>query len=165
MPEVQNEEVTFRSGVVEAMPALRNFALKLTRNAAAADDLVQETVVRALLNREKFEPGTNLSAWLFTIQRNLFLSSARRDKRLSFVDMQDPVWEPALVAKPDQDRKLILADTLRILNEMEPRFAQALALIVLGDLSYDEAADEAGVPVGTIKSRVSRLRKALEGRT
>ena len=141
------------------LPDLRGFARFLTRDATAADDLVQDTLVRALAAREQFHPGSNLKAWLFTIQRNAFYEQARRTRRETRVlreRLPDPESTP-----PDASGRADVSDLQRMLFTLPPLLREALVLVGAQELSYEQAAAICGVPVGTIKARVSRARTQL----
>jgi RNA polymerase sigma-70 factor, ECF subfamily len=149
----------FRTGLIEAIPALRAFARSLCGRRDAADDLVQETLMKAWQARDRFQPGTNLKAWIFVILRNDFYSGLRRAKTVTkYVDTES--LKPEGV-EAGQDAQLNLTDLMRAFNVLAPEQKEALILIV-GDFSYEEAASICGCAVGTIKSRVSRARKHLE---
>lgn len=136
---------------------LRAFARSLSGNAATADDLVQETVAKAWANLEKFKPGTNLRAWLFTILRNTFLSLKRKRE---FEDV-DGVHAAQLVQPPEQHGALDLADFRRACAELPLDQREALILVGAAGFTYDEAATICGCAPGTVKSRVSRARKRV----
>jgi RNA polymerase sigma-70 factor (ECF subfamily) len=149
----------FRADIIRSMPALRVFAISLIRDPTRADDLVQETMVKAWSNRHRFTPGTNLSAWLFTILRNQFYSDMRKGKRE--VEDADGTHAATLTALPDQEG----VASLRSLQEklgLIPE-AQRIALLLVGaeGYTYEEAAEKLHVKVGTVKSRVSRARSFL----
>jgi RNA polymerase sigma-70 factor, ECF subfamily len=148
-----------RDAMLATIPSLRAFALSLTNNRDAADDLVQDTILRAWKNIEKFAPGTNLQAWLFTILRNGFYSTYRKRQR----EVADPDGSYAgrLRTAPEQTTKCDFQDMLRALARLSPEHRGALLLIVAEGLSYEEAARVCGVPVGTVKSRVNRARAGL----
>jgi len=149
----------FRSGLVEAIPALRAFARSLCGKRDVADDLVQETMMKGWQSRERFQPGTNLKAWLFAILRNEFYSSYRRAKTVtSYAAMESSKPEGM---EADQHAKLDLTDLMRAFDKLAPEQKEALILTV-GEFSYEEAAEICGCAVGTIKSRISRARKHLE---
>src|SRR5215207_5927345 len=150
---------SIRSGLLAAIPSLRAFAIALTNDVSRADDLVQETILRAWQNHERFEPGSNLSAWLFTILRNLFYSHLRRMKRE--VADSDGSYAAQLRTAPDQEASVIVKDMWRALGELPPDQREALLLVGAEGMSYDEAARICGVAVGTIKSRVNRARRRL----
>lgn len=148
-----------RDELVEHLSALRAFAMSLTRNSAAADDLVQDTIEKAWKNIEKFEPGTNLRAWLFTIQRNAFYSSRRKAKR-EVADV-DGVMAASLSEKPAHDGRLAMNDFRRAFEKLPDEQREALMLVGASGFAYEEAAEMCGVAVGTIKSRANRGRRKL----
>ena len=148
-----------REELVEHLPSLRAFAVSLTRNGAAADDLVQDTVVKAWSNFDKFQEGTNLRAWLFTILRNTFYSNRRKARR-EVADV-DGVFAAGLAEKPGHDGRLQLQDFKRAFDQLPVEQREALILVGATGFSYEEAAETCGVAVGTIKSRANRARKTL----
>ncbi|MZR13616.1 RNA polymerase sigma factor [Maritimibacter sp. DP07] len=154
-----NKGVDPREAVVEHLPAMRAFAASLTRNSAAADDLVQDTIVKAWKNFDKFQEGTNLRAWLFTILRNTFYSDLRKKKRE--VEDADGVMAETLSEKPHHDGRLALADFERVFSELPVEQREALILVGASGMSYEEAAETCGVAIGTIKSRINRGRAKL----
>jgi RNA polymerase sigma-70 factor (ECF subfamily) len=141
------------------IPSLRAFALSLAGNSDRADDLVQDTLVKAWANASSFVEGTNMRAWLFTIMRNTFFSQYRKARR----EIQDVDGEAAarLVAMPDQLAHLDLADFRAFLDRLPPDQREALVLIGASGFSYEEAAEICACAVGTIKSRVNRARRRL----
>ncbi|TYP83949.1 MULTISPECIES: RNA polymerase sigma factor [Maritimibacter] len=148
-----------REAVVEHLPAMRAFAASLTRNSAAADDLVQDTIVKAWKNFDKFKPGTNLRAWLFTILRNTFYSDLRKKKRE--VEDVDGAMASTLSEKPHHDGRLAMADFEKVFAELPVEQREALILVGASGMSYEEAAETCGVAIGTIKSRINRGRARL----
>lgn len=148
-----------RDELVDHLPAMRAFAMSLTRNSAIADDMVQDTLVKAWTKIDMFEPGTNLRAWLFTILRNTYYSSRRKAKRE--VSDIDGVFTESLSQKPDHDGRLQMADFQKAFAELPDEQREALILVGASGFSYEEAADTCGVAVGTIKSRVNRGRARL----
>ncbi len=148
-----------RDELVTHLGPMRAFALSLTRNGAQADDLVQETLVKAWKNLDKFTPGTNMQAWLFTILRNSFYSSRRKSAR----EVADPdgIAAAGLSEKPAHDGVLALGDFMVAFRQLPVEQREALSLIGASGFSYDEAAEMCGVAVGTIKSRVNRGRSRL----
>ncbi|MGN6765107.1 MAG: sigma-70 family RNA polymerase sigma factor [Rhizobiaceae bacterium] len=150
----------FRSDLLAAIPSLRAFAVSLAQNADKADDLVQETLVKAWDKQKSFQPGTNLKAWLFTILRNEFYSQMR--KRGREVQDSDGTMTGRLAVHPSQDGALDLQDFRRALKQLPEDQREAIILIGASGFSYDEAADLCGCAVGTIKSRVSRGRARLQ---
>lgn len=148
-----------RAELPEHLAALRAFALSLTRNAAAADDLVQDTIVKAWSNIDKFQVGTNLRAWLFTILRNTFYSDRRKMRR----EVADPegVHAATLYDRPAHDGRLAMGDFLKAFDQLSPEHREVLVLVGASGFSYDEAAATMGVAVGTVKSRANRARARL----
>lgn len=145
--------------IVEHLGALRAFALSLTRNRSMADDMVQDTIVKAWSNIEKFEAGTNMRAWLFTILRNNFYSLRR--KRSREIEDADGVLAGKLSTKPDHDGRLALRDFAVAFEQLPVDQREALMLVGASGFSYEEAADMCGCAVGTIKSRANRGRARL----
>ncbi len=141
---------------------LRAFARFLARDATEADDLVQDTVLRALSALDQFRPGTNFKAWLFTIQRNAFYeSSRRRTRERRILSQRAP---DAGVEAPRQVSRGDVADLQRLLFELPPLLREALVLVGAQELSHEIAASICGVPIGTMKARVSRARSWLARR-
>ncbi len=155
-PEVPGDP---RDELVGHLPAMRAFALSLTRNASQADDLVQDTVVKAWSHFDRFSPGTNLRAWLFTILRNTFYSTRRRTVRE--VSDSDGALVGALAEKPEHDGRLQYADFVRAFQQLPDEQREALTLVGALGHSYEEAAEMCGVAVGTVKSRANRARARL----
>jgi RNA polymerase sigma-70 factor (ECF subfamily) len=141
------------------IPSLRAFALSLAGASDRADDLVQDTLMKAWSSAASFEEGTNMRAWLFTIMRNTFFSQYRKARR----EVQDVDGEAAarLVAMPEQLPHLDLEDFRLCLERLPPDQREALVLIGASGFSYEEAAEICGCAVGTIKSRVNRARHRL----
>ncbi len=146
--------------LVGAVPVLRAFARSLAGNRDRADDLVQETLARALANWDKFQEGTNLHAWLVTILRNQFYSEGRKRRRE--VEDVDGVMAGQLSDRPSQMGHLELGEFVRALQTLPDVQREALLLVGASGFSYEETAEICGVRVGTIKSRVSRARSRLE---
>ncbi|MFH1805005.1 MAG: sigma-70 family RNA polymerase sigma factor [Pseudomonadota bacterium] len=142
------------------IPALRRHACRLTGAMDRADDLVQDTLVKALSNRDKFEEGTSLKAWLHRILFNTFISLVRRDKtrgvHMDWDDMGDVYGHGG-----NQIARLQLRDADRVLSGLPAQEKQALMLTAVNDMSYQDAAREMNVEVGTVKSRVGRARRKL----
>ncbi|TYC78025.1 sigma-70 family RNA polymerase sigma factor [Stappia sp. BW2] len=150
----------FKQDLVDAIPRLRAFARSISGDRDRADDLVQETLAKAIANKDKFTEGTNLTAWLITILRNQYYSVGRKMQR----EVSDPDGEHAatLESKPQQTGHLELKDFLSALQVLADDQREALILIGASGFSYEEAAEILGVKVGTVKSRVSRARLRLE---
>ncbi len=148
-----------RDQLVDHLPALRAFALSLTREGAAADDLVQDTIVKAWTNMDKFQAGTNLRAWLFTILRNTFYSARRKTKRE--VSDTDGIHAARQATRPEHDGKLALRDFRAAFQQLPDEQREALILVGASGFSYEEAAEMTRVAVGTVKSRANRGRRKL----
>lgn len=148
-----------REELVDHLPALRAFALSLTRDGSSADDMVQDTIVKAWTNIDKFQPGTNLRAWLFTILRNTFYSARRKTKRE--VNDTDGIYASQQATRPDHDGRLALNDFRRAFDKLPVEQREALILVGASGFSYEEAANMTGVAVGTVKSRANRGRRRL----
>jgi len=148
-----------RDVMLAAVPSLRAFAISLCGNVDRADDLVQETLLRAWANLSSFQPGTNMSAWLFTILRNLFRSEYR--KRRHEVEDVDGSYADSLASLPDQNSRLELGEFRKALKLLPPDQRESLILVGASGFSYEEAAQICGCAVGTIKSRVNRARTRL----
>lgn len=148
-----------RDALVDFLPSLRAFAMSLTRNRSAADDLVQDTIVKAWTNFEKYADGTNLQAWLFTILRNTYYSSLRKVRR----EVADPegIHAQGLFVNPDHDGRLAYRDFQRAFDQLSDEHREVLTLVGASGFSCEEAAETMGVAVGTVKSRASRARKRL----
>jgi RNA polymerase sigma-70 factor, ECF subfamily len=150
---------TFRAGLLQVVPALHRFAVSLTRDPAAADDLVQDTLLRGWRGRGGFTPGTNLEAWLFTILRNVFYSQHRKQGRE--VADTDGSYAERLTSIPEQGGHLDLQDVRAALDRLAPVMREALVLVAIENLSYEEAAVVMNCRIGTVKSRVWRAREQL----
>ncbi len=150
----------FRQQLALVIPHLRAFGRSLSGNRDTADDLVQETLLKAWAARKRFQAGTNMRAWTFIILRNLYLSQMRRAR---FKGEWDDLAADRLLAAPaSQDRHVELSDMQRALMHLPQPQREALILVGAGGFAYEEAAEICGVAVGTIKSRVARGRVALE---
>ncbi len=150
---------TLRDSLLAAVPSLRAFAISLCGRVDRADDLVQDTLVRALTHIDRFEKGTNLNAWLFTILRNLFLSEYRKRRRE--VEDVDGIYAAGLTSIPEQGAHLDFEDMRRALAKLPDDQREALILIAAQGFSYEDAASICGTAVGTMKSRVNRARRRL----
>jgi len=141
------------------LPSLRAFAISLTSDVEKADDLLHDTVVRALTHLDKFAPGTNLQAWMFTILRNQFHSSYRKRRRE--VEDADGQFAAKLSTAPTQDPQLDVEDLRLALAELSAEQREAVLLVGAEGFTYEEAARICRTKVGTIKSRVNRARVRL----
>ncbi|KXU29851.1 MULTISPECIES: sigma-70 family RNA polymerase sigma factor [Sphingobium] len=150
----------FKDKLAETIPHLRAFGRGLCHDADAADDLVQETMMKAWAARARFVAGTSFKAWTFTILRNHYFSQMRRKRFVG--DWDDVVADRKLAAPAGQDMSVELRDMMRALAELPDPQREALILVGAGGLSYEEAAEIMGTAVGTVKSRVSRARATLE---
>ncbi|MER2534969.1 MAG: sigma-70 family RNA polymerase sigma factor [Rhizobiaceae bacterium] len=150
----------FRADLLATIPSLRAFAVSLAQNSDKADDLVQETLVKAWDKHESFQPGTNLKAWLFTILRNEFYSQMR--KRGREVQDSDGIMTSRLAVHPSQHGQVDLRDFRAALEQLPEDQREAIILIGASGFSYEEAAEICNCAVGTIKSRVSRARSKLQ---
>lgn len=148
-----------KTALLAQLPALRAFAISLCGSHDRADDLVQETVMKAWAAHESFTEGTNLRAWLFTIMRNVYFSQYRKQRR----EVQDTDGEAAarLAVHPAQHGHLDLADFNAALERLPADQREALILVGASGFSCEEAAAISGCAVGTIKSRVNRARQKL----
>jgi RNA polymerase sigma-70 factor (ECF subfamily) len=152
-------EPTIRDQLLAAVPSLRAFAISLCGNVDRADDLVQETLMRALANIHSFQPGTNMPAWLFTILRNLFRSEYRKRRR----EVEDPdgSYAETLKTQPEQTSHMEFKEFRDALAKLPADQREALVLVGASGFSYEDAAEICGCAVGTIKSRVNRARTRL----
>lgn len=142
------------------IPTLRRYARSLTRNTVDADDLVQDCLTKAMKNLHRWEPGTNLRAWLFVILRNTFLNDRRRSKREAMTS--DLLEQTDVAAVPaDQEARLAVIEVREALKQLSDEHRETLTLIAIEGLTYEEAAVVLDVAVGTIRSRLSRARAAL----
>lgn len=150
----------FKQQLTEAIPHLRAFGRSLSGDRDLADDLVQDTLLKAWAARDRFIAGTSMRAWTFVILRNTFFSGMRRKKFSANYD--ELVAERVLSAPAPQQEPLHLADLQRGLMELSDDQREAIILVGAGGYSYEEAAEIANCAVGTMKSRVSRARRSLE---
>jgi len=158
-PSPEPETVEWRDAVIALLPPLRAFAWSLSHNSADADDLVQDTLIKAWTHREKFEPGTNLRAWLFTILRNTYYTAVVKRRRE--VADEDGKHAARLTAPPSQDWSVAVTAMQAALQRLPPEHREALVLVGAAGLTYEEAAEICGCALGTIKSRVNRARARL----
>jgi RNA polymerase sigma factor (sigma-70 family) len=145
--------------VVALIPVLRAFARTLCRNPADADDLVQDTLVKAIAKIEQFEPGTRMKSWLFTIMRNTFYNRVVVASREAPGAVDCVSSSP--VTPPTQEWALRGHDVVRALHRLPPKQREMLLLVTVQGVSYIQAAEFCGCDVGTVKSRLSRSRRKL----
>jgi RNA polymerase sigma-70 factor, ECF subfamily len=150
---------SFKDELIVEMSNLRAFAISLSGSVSLADDLVQETLLRAWSKSDKFQPGTSLRAWLFTILRNIYYSNYR--KRAREVQDSEGTYARRLVVAGDQESHLDLEDFRKALARLPSEQREVLILVGANGLSYEEAATICEVEIGTIKSRLSRARSRL----
>ena len=158
-PDDQGLAPDFERDLIALIPHMRAFARSLCGDPTQADDLAQDALAKALKSRESYQLGTNMKAWLFMILRNQFYSEKRRSWRQSQLDQE--AAERTLVAVDDPEAPVAL-DELRLgLGMLPPEQREALILVGAGGFAYEEAAEICNCAVGTVKSRVSRARRAL----
>ena len=156
---MKDDGTTVREVMLAAIPGLRAFAISLCGNVDRADDLVQETLIRALAHIDSFEPGTNMSAWLITILRNLYRSEYRKRRRE--VEDADGKYAENLRSLPQQEGQVEMTEFLAALAKLPHDQREALVLIGALGFSHEEVANICGCAIGTIKSRVNRARNQL----
>ena len=154
-----SEKADFKRELTGVVPHLRAFARGLCGRPDMADDLVQETLLKAWAARDRFEPGTSMRAWTFVILRNAYLTDMRRSRFRGEYD--ETAAERILTAPADQEEPIHLADLHRALLTLPSERREALLLVGAGGFSYEEAAQICNCAVGTIKSRVGRARATL----
>jgi RNA polymerase sigma factor (sigma-70 family) len=157
--EQEERDHGFKAELTRALPHLRAFARGLSGRPDFADDLVQETAIKAWTARERYTPGTNMRAWTFAILRNHYLSELRRSKRQT--DLDEGVLEKMMVMEADQEGPIHLDDMQVALQQLSPERREAVLLVGAGGFSYEDAAAVVDCPVGTMKSRVARARADL----
>jgi RNA polymerase sigma-70 factor, ECF subfamily len=149
-----------KSDLLAAIPRLRAFAISLAGSVDKADDLVQETLLKAWSNLDSFQPGTNMPAWLFTILRNVFYSDFRKKRRE--VQDTDSQFANTLSSAPTQTAHMDLTDLQSAMQTLPENQREALYLVGASGLSYEEVAEICGCAIGTVKSRVNRARARLQ---
>jgi len=154
------DDEAFRKELVTLIPHLRAFARTLCGDATAADDLAQDAMLKAWDARASYQMGTNMKAWTFMILRNQFYSEKRRSWRQTQLDQE--AAERTLMAVDDPAAPIALDELRLALHTLPPEQREALILVGAGGFAYEEAADICGCAVGTVKSRVSRARRALQ---
>ncbi len=179
LPDYVNQKgASFVEEAIPHMDAVYGFALRLAESRDRAEDLVQDTYLRAFRAWEQYTPGTRCKSWLFTICRNVFLSQRERGRRhdeiLAETAHEDPRAlsreAPVFAASEDKDpegeffRSIVDEEILRAIDELPAEYRMAVVLSDLEDLSYKEIAEVLGVPVGTVKSRLFRGRRQLQAR-
>lgn len=162
MSRMENDiaaDIDPRDELVQHLGVLRAFALNLCRNPTLADDLVQETVMKGWKAIDRFEKGSNMRAWLFTILRNTYYTTYTKRRRE--VQDTDGAFSGSLAVKPDHDGRLAYADFYAAFTQLPDEQREALTLVGASGFAYHEAAEMCGVATGTMKSRVNRARQRL----
>jgi len=162
-PDMDRSAEDIRVKMVQLLPRLRRFAAALTGSVADGDDLVQDTVERALKNLHQWEPGTRLDNWMFRIAKNRFIDTRRSYKRSGVIAVDVPDDTPSVTGDGARaaDARLMLADALDALQKLPSEQREALVLVTIEGLSYRDAADILQIPIGTLTSRIARAREAL----
>jgi RNA polymerase sigma-70 factor (ECF subfamily) len=153
-----DDDKDFKTVMLASLGSLRAFSISLCGHHDRADDLVQDTVMKAWANKTYFEPGTNMKAWLFTILRNQFYSQARKHHE---VQDTDGFLTERMSSNPTQHGVVDLSDMRKALAKLPEEQREALILVGATGFTYEEAAEICGVAIGTIKSRVNRGRARL----
>lgn len=156
---VERPIISLKDDMLRTIPSLRAFAFSLCGNADRADDLVQETLMKAWINQNSFTQGTSMSAWLFTILRNVFYSEYRKRRRE--VEDAEGTMAARLVSVPEQNGHMDLQDLRSALQKLPAEQREALILVGGSGFAYEEAAQICGCALGTLKSRVNRARTAI----
>lgn len=153
---------TIRNQVAALVPRLRRFALSLAGNGADADDLVQDTIEKALRNLHQWQQGTRLDSWMFRIAQNLWIDAVRA-RRVRAVVSHDPdaAERVAVDGARDAEARLTFAETARAIGELPEDQRVVVSLVLVDGMSYRDAADVLNVPIGTITSRLARARTTL----
>jgi RNA polymerase sigma-70 factor (ECF subfamily) len=170
-PQDSERRARFEREMLPHLDALYRVALRLTRSAADADDLVQETMLKAFRGFDGFTPGTNAKGWLLTILRHAFINEYRRRSRhpetmdLDTAEAIGALPEEGLAPSGDRFFERIVDEALlRAVDDLPEAFREAVVLSDIEGLNYQETADVLGVPVGTVKSRLFRGRRLLKSR-
>ncbi|WP_025091577.1 sigma-70 family RNA polymerase sigma factor [Brucella intermedia] len=150
----------FEAELLNLLPALRTFSTSLCKQTADADDLVQETITKALAHREKYQPYGSLKSWLFTIMKNTFCSKLKKSRRETAWEGCDSMWFPAA-----QEDAMELQDVGKTFNLLPDVYQLAIKYVVLDDLPYEAAAQAMDCSLGTVKSRLNRARRRLKRET
>jgi len=148
---------SFSDELVTCIPALHRYACKLTRDASQAEDLTQDCVARALSRSHRFEPGTNMQAWLTTMLKNLHFNNLQREKHMTRVEL----WDHAASCEATQLSRLVCRDVDRAFKSLTPCQRKVVKLVAIEGRPYQEAAERLNVSIGTIRSRLCRARERL----
>ena len=151
----------FRAQLAAELPYLRRFARALSNDRALADDLVQDCVERALNKSHLYDPSRPLRAWLFAVLRNISISGLRKDGRSAVIKTVDDLTSGEDAVRPEQEERLSVALVNEALQRLQPAYREVIVLVGIEEMSYRDAAEILGVPVGTVMSRLSRARTSL----
>lgn len=152
----------FRSQLAAELPHLRRFSRALVGDAALADDLVQDCIERALIKSHLYDPARPLRAWLFAVLRNLYISGLRRDRRSAVVKSVDELTGGEGAVPASQEERLSVALIAEALDRLPQQHREVIVVVALEEMSYRDAAEITGVPIGTVMSRLSRARGSLQ---
>ena len=171
-PPMETDVLAFEQELLASIEAVHRFALQLARDPSAAEDLVQETYLRALAHRDQYSPGTNCRAWLFTICRNVFVKGAMRNAREVAVEdaeleaMRAAALHGSVAASDPSGAVFERADVddavRRALEKLPEEYRTVVALVDIEDQSYGSVAEILGIPIGTVRSRLFRGRRLLQ---
>lgn len=154
-------DIAFGERLVAFLPNLRRFAISLCRSRDLADDLVQAACEKALTGSERFEEGTRFDAWMFRILRNLWIDQLRRQKTAGPTEEIEAQPELAVPGEAGSEARMTLKSVAAAIDDLVLEQREVLLLTCVEDLSYKEAADVLGIPIGTVMSRLARARKNL----
>ncbi len=152
----------FRVQLQAELPHLRRFARAMAGDAALADDLVQDCIERALIKNALYDPSRPMRAWLYAMLRNLYINGLRRDSRSTVVKSVDNLFAGEGATPPEQENQLSVTEITTALDRLPTAQREVLVLVTLEEMSYREAAEITGVPIGTVMSRLSRARSMLK---
>jgi RNA polymerase sigma-70 factor, ECF subfamily len=152
----------FRKDLIAELPYLRRFARALSGDASLADDLVQDCVERALTKSHLYDPARPLRAWLYAVLRNIFISHWRQNSKFTGVKNIDDLVGFEGSVEPEQEMNFSIALISEALDTLHTQQREVLVLISLEEMSYKEASEIIGVPIGTIMSRLSRARAHMQ---
>ncbi len=161
IPDMAPDHRTFSNQLIIELPYLRRFARSIAGDAALADDLVQDTLARALDKRHLYDETRPLRAWLFAILRNLFINGIRKRQQFQVVKTVDDLVDGEDAIAPDQEQGISLRLISDALERLPPQHREVIALVSLEEMSYRDVAEILGVPMGTVMSRLSRAREQL----
>lgn len=150
-----------RERMIQEIPSLRRYARFLVREADYADDLVQECLARAVANIERWQPGTNMKGWLVVMLRNIFINDIKRRRHRPLLTFDGSIEQIGGSAHGGQEERVHLDDVQRAFNRLTRDHREVLLLIAVEGLQYEEAAAILNVPIGTVRSRISRARESL----